>query len=152
MIIDGHTRRAEYDMKGSAMRPDGTVDPNGPPRLGHLDTRASGPGQTWQRFTGSFETLLMAMPIPIDSERVELHFAFTQPKNATEQQRAIAKMMIASIVYQAGQDIPIWEHKTYLENPVLCDGDGPIHQHRKWFRQFYAEQLDTAPINIRAAG
>jgi hypothetical protein len=23
---------------------------------------------------------------------------------------------------------------------VLCDGDGPIHQYRKWFSQFYAEQ------------
>jgi hypothetical protein len=31
----------------------------------------------------------------------------------------------------------------------LCDGDGPIHQHRKWFRQFYAEG-DTAPERLRA--
>jgi hypothetical protein len=41
-------------------------------------------------------------------------------------------------VFQVGQDIPIWEHKIYLENPVLCDGDGPIAKYRKWFQQFYA--------------
>jgi hypothetical protein len=27
---------------------------------------------------------------------------------------------------QVEQDIPIWENKIYLENPLLCDGDGPI--------------------------
>ena len=28
--------------------------------------------------------------------------------------------------------------KIYLENPLLCDGDGPIAKYRKWFTQFYA--------------
>ncbi len=152
MFIEGHKRRAEYDMKAAPMLPDGTVDPNGQPRMSHLDTRAVGPGQTYQRFTGSFETLLMAMPIPIDSEHVELHFAFTQPKNASAEQKAIANMVIASIAYQAEQDIPIWENKVYLESPVLCDGDGPIHQHRKWFRQFYAEESTTPDSSVRVAG
>ena len=36
------------------------------------------------------------------------------------------------------QDIPIWNHKTYVEDPILCDGDGPIAKYRKWFSQFYA--------------
>ncbi len=34
-------------------------------------------------------------------------------------------------------DIPIWQHKFHLENPVLCDGDGPIMRFRKYFAQFY---------------
>ena len=27
----------------------------------------------------------------------------------------------------------------FRTEPALCDGDGPIAQFRKWFRQFYAE-------------
>ena len=61
----------------------------------------------------------------------------------------IAQMTIAEIIMQAGQDIPIWEHKQYLETPTLCDSDGPINQYRKWFRQFYAETAPE-PLNIRA--
>jgi len=150
MFIEGHKRRAEYDMRSSASNADGTVDAEGATRMGHLDTRGVGPGQSYQRFTGTFETLLMAQAVPVDNQRMELHFAFTQPKNASEQQQAIAKMVIATIVYQVQQDIPIWEHKVYLESPTLCDGDGPIHQHRKWFRQFYAEPLGE-PTPLRAA-
>jgi 3-ketosteroid 9alpha-monooxygenase subunit A len=34
-------------------------------------------------------------------------------------------------------DIRVWENKLYREQPVLCDGDGPIMQLRRWYRQFY---------------
>ena len=34
-------------------------------------------------------------------------------------------------------DIQIWENKLFREQPVLCDGDGPINQLRRWYRQFY---------------
>jgi hypothetical protein len=36
------------------------------------------------------------------------------------------------------QDVPIWENKRYRERPILCEGDGPIMQYRKWAAQFYA--------------
>ena len=36
-------------------------------------------------------------------------------------------------------DIRIWENKLYREQPVLCDGDGPISQLRRWYRQFYRQ-------------
>jgi 3-ketosteroid 9alpha-monooxygenase subunit A len=44
-------------------------------------------------------------------------------------------------------DIRIWENKLYRDVPVLCDGDGPITQLRRWYRQFYTapEQPQTAP-------
>jgi 3-ketosteroid 9alpha-monooxygenase subunit A len=34
-------------------------------------------------------------------------------------------------------DTKIWESKLYRETPILCDGDGPISQARRWYRQFY---------------
>ena len=53
-------------------------------------------------------------------------------------ERGIGPAMIAEIERQMAQDIPIWEHKTYLARPLLCDGDGPILGAREWMRQFYS--------------
>lgn len=36
-------------------------------------------------------------------------------------------------------DFPIWENKMYLPDPILCDGDGPIAEYRRWARQFHEE-------------
>jgi len=36
-----------------------------------------------------------------------------------------------------GQDIEIWKDKVYREQPILCDGDGPINKLRRWYEQFY---------------
>ena len=52
---------------------------------------------------------------------------------------AVAEGFRDEVVFQVGQDIPIWENKVYLDSPILCDGDGPIAKYRKWFQQFYAD-------------
>lgn len=39
----------------------------------------------------------------------------------------------------AEQDFEIWKHKRYEPRPILCDGDGPIAEHRKWATQFYPQ-------------
>ncbi|TXS95448.1 Rieske 2Fe-2S domain-containing protein [Parahaliea maris] len=36
-----------------------------------------------------------------------------------------------------GQDVLIWQDKMYREDPILCDGDGPITKLRRWYEQFY---------------
>ena len=36
-----------------------------------------------------------------------------------------------------GQDVEIWKDKVYREEPLLCDGDGPINKLRRWYEQFY---------------
>jgi 3-ketosteroid 9alpha-monooxygenase subunit A len=36
-----------------------------------------------------------------------------------------------------GQDVEIWKDKVYREDPILCDGDGPINKLRRWYEQFY---------------
>lgn len=48
---------------------------------------------------------------------------------------------IAHIAF--GQDVEIWKDKVYRENPILCDGDGPINKLRRWYEQFYLP-LDAA--------
>jgi hypothetical protein len=52
---------------------------------------------------------------------------------------AVAQRAVASIVAaEINRDIPIWQHKRYLERPALCPGEGSIGRYRKWTRQFYS--------------
>jgi nitrite reductase/ring-hydroxylating ferredoxin subunit len=103
-----------------------------------LVSTSMGPGQTIQKFTRMFDVVMLGTVTPIDSQTVELRFNFSMPKSSEGDNKLYAQGFIDEVVRQVGQDIPIWEHKTYRPNPVLCDGDGPIAKYRKWFNQFYA--------------
>ncbi|MNF09405.1 3-ketosteroid-9-alpha-monooxygenase oxygenase subunit [compost metagenome] len=34
-----------------------------------------------------------------------------------------------------------------MDNPLLCDGDGPVYQLRKWYEQFYIDVAEL-PANV----
>jgi phenylpropionate dioxygenase-like ring-hydroxylating dioxygenase large terminal subunit len=147
--MEGPVRHTEYDSKVPAFNEDGTLDTTGRTAMTHLVAIANGPGQTSNRFTGAVETLLMGVVTPVDDQSLGLRFLFTQPKGLSDVKKMLAEGVKYNLVDQVMNDIPIWENKVYLESPTLCDGDGPIHQYRKWFRQFYAE---TSPTPLKAVG
>jgi 3-ketosteroid 9alpha-monooxygenase subunit A len=41
------------------------------------------------------------------------------------------------------QDVEIWKHKTQIDNPLLCEEDGPVYQLRRWYQQFYVDVADV---------
>lgn len=41
------------------------------------------------------------------------------------------------------QDVEIWKNKTKIENPLLCEEDGPVYQLRRWYEQFYVDVADV---------
>ncbi len=43
------------------------------------------------------------------------------------------------------QDVVIWRNKTRIENPLLCEEDGPVYQLRRWYEQFYVDAADVTP-------
>jgi len=108
--------------------PRGVVD-------GAIDTQIHGIGFAATRFTGIAETLEVACTTPIDEGRCHVRYGFTQPR-ALEGGGAAA--MIREVVRQTNEDIPIWENKVHHTRPLLCDGDGPIAEYRRWCRQFYS--------------
>jgi 3-ketosteroid 9alpha-monooxygenase subunit A len=75
---------------------------------------------------------------PIDDQSIHLRFVFTMPKNQTDMNKVLADATRDNIAGGVEQDIVIWNHKSFVEDPILCDGDGPIAKYRKWFGQFYA--------------
>lgn len=105
---------------------------------GGIDSRQAGMGFAATRFTGICETLELATTTPIDAEHVHVRYAFIQPKvDGEDPVGGVAGAIIRDIVKQMNEDVPIWENKSYLARPALCDGDGPIADFRRWCTQFY---------------
>ena len=41
------------------------------------------------------------------------------------------------------QDVEIWKNKSAIQNPLLCEEDGPVYQLRRWYEQFYVDVADV---------
>ena len=144
ITLDGHRRETRLAALAPVIDAEGNIDFTTMDYL-HLVTRNCGPGMTTQTFTSELKTAMLGAITPITATRMKLYFAFIKPRNISPQFNLLADGMIAEIVRQVQQDIPIWENKVYREKPLLCDGDGPIAKYRKWFSQFYDEALAPAP-------
>ena len=46
------------------------------------------------------------------------------------------------------QDVAIWLNKAPVQNPLLCEEDGPVYQLRRWYEQFYVDKADIEPEMI----
>jgi len=99
------------------------------------------PGFTTVRMTELAEILLLTSNTPIDEESVENRFFFTARKRGNPLLRwLISRTFMREVALGFEQDVPIWENKIHRPRPVLCDGDGPIWEFRKWFQRFYSAQ------------
>ncbi len=41
------------------------------------------------------------------------------------------------------QDVNIWLNKAPVQNPLLCEEDGPVYQMRRWYEQFYVDVAEV---------
>lgn len=129
---DGPVRRAYQPVE--------LKTPRGEVR-GAIDSKTFGMGFAATRFTGICETLELATTTPVDAGTVHVRYAFLQPRvDGRDPVGGVAAAIIRDIVKQMDEDVPIWENKIYRANPMLCDGDGPIPEFRRWCRQFYPKE------------
>ena len=56
-------------------------------------------------------------------------------------ERLISRAALASLHHDVTQDLELWRNKTYVDQPRLARGDGPIGLYRRWTRQFYPSPL-----------
>jgi 3-ketosteroid 9alpha-monooxygenase subunit A len=76
---------------------------------------------------------------PIDDEMTDVRLHFTMKRLPDEAaSRAVAEVNDRITQDQFRQDVPIWEHRAYLDKPRLTEVDGPVAQYRRWYRQFYS--------------
>ena len=128
----GETKRVEYTVK----------------------TVQNGAGQKLTRISGIVDLSLMVIATPVDVDDVELRFCFAFPKAEPGSFEDMAvRMQIENTCGQAGVegDLPIWDTKIHRARPLLCDGDGPILQFRKYFSQFYVDWPKDGFVTAPAA-
>lgn len=139
--VDGHVLHVH--SKTRMTTPRGEVEAT-------IESTSHGFGFSMVRFLGIVETLLVSSVTPIDDEYVVARFAFTVKKlGSASATSGVGAAFIAEIERQMAQDIPIWENKTFMPQPALCDGDGPIGLFRRWCKQFYSWPSDT-PDELKA--
>ena len=130
ITVEGHYRRALQRSKFPTPR--GIVE-------GAIDAEQWGLGFSVIRYSGIFDTVQVSAVTPIDEEYCEIRYGFIQKKvDGKAPEGGVGAALIKNICFQMSQDQPIWEHKVYLERPLLCDGDGPIAEFRRWCTQFYS--------------
>ncbi len=145
--LDGAHRITDMTTIGPAIDDEGNMDMSKTDDM-HLVTENWGPGMTCQVFERAFKTVMIGTVLPISKTRVKLRFSFVKPKDISEIHNVYTDGLIAEIARQVQHDMPIWENKIYQEDPILCDGDGPIHKYRQWFRQFYDAGEDESPVRL----
>jgi nitrite reductase/ring-hydroxylating ferredoxin subunit len=81
--------------------------------------------------------IMLSVVTPVDDENVHMRWLLTVTANLPE---AARDEVVRGITEGTGveADIAIWENKRFVVNPMLCDGDGPIAEFRRWATQFYS--------------
>ena len=100
----------------------------------------------------TIESILITCHYPIDANSFVLQYGMmvkkipglddlTNAKIASKMTRLIGEGFLA--------DVQIWQHKTRIDNPLLCEEDGPVYQLRRWYDQFYADVAEVDPESIQ---
>lgn len=92
------------------------------------------------------EVVLINSHYPTSPNSFQLHWGVIVQKPAglsREQANKIAAKFSAGTGVGFLQDVEIWKNKTRIDNPLLCEEDGPLYQLRRWYEQFYVDVEDV---------
>lgn len=56
--------------------------------------------------------------------------------------RVIDRLLSYEASKEFAKDVVIWDRRRYLETPMLCASDGPLHKFRSYCSQFYPEMVE----------
>jgi hypothetical protein len=151
-VVDGPYLNARYGMT----RPKGLL---GAPVRAEFETHVWGLGYSLvEIFVPAFalEGRMFVLSTPVDGERIHLRVAFSLhgdvegsvvpvlrfvPQPLVNQ--IVARMTLRGAAQDVEQDFVIWNHKRYVQPPILAAGDGPVGRYRHWARQFYTDTEAT---------
>jgi len=75
---------------------------------------------------------------PIDEESMDFRFMVLYKKTRFRILSTIMRTVLLNrVMTEIGEDIPVWENKTFPERPVLGENDRDLIRFRKWNHQFY---------------
>jgi 3-ketosteroid 9alpha-monooxygenase subunit A len=92
------------------------------------------------------ESRLLVSHIPLTLTSFIINFGVMVkkvPGMSQEEEDVFVQGYIDANNFAFGQDVAIWENKIYIPDPVVCDGDGPLHKLRKWYGQFLVNRAEV---------
>lgn len=93
----------------------------------------------------TIESILLNSHVPRDLNSFHQRFGVIVkrlPGMSDAENEALAEAYSKAVFDAFAQDQVIWDNKVRIDNPMLCENDGPIYQLRKWYSQFYTDVAD----------
>lgn len=155
-VFEGHVATQYLNSKG---RPDVGANStySGEDNLLRSEASYYGPSYMinylWHDFKGTeLETVLINCHYPVSADSFVLQWGVIV-KKLPGLDDAQADKLAAKFAKGVGvgflQDVEIWKNKTRIDNPLLCEEDGPVYQLRRWYDQFYTDAADVTPDMVQ---
>ncbi|MEV5647345.1 Rieske 2Fe-2S domain-containing protein [Nocardia sp. NPDC052254] len=151
-VFEGHV--ATQYMRGEA-RTDLRPNSAGQPKMLGNDSTAAYYGPSFMiddlvyEYEGyNVESALINCHYPVSANKFVLQYGIIVKKSETIAGAAadeLARKFGDFIRKGFEQDVEIWKNKTRIDNPLLCEEDGPVYQLRRWYEQFYVDVADITP-------
>ena len=148
-VFEGHIASQYLNTKG---RPDiGMASQYGGDTLLKSEASYYGPSYMINPLTNIYggydvKSVLINCHYPIDQNSFVLQWGITvQKPDGIDDKTAtkLAQKFTEGISVGFLQDVEIWKNKTKIDNPLLCEEDGPVYQLRRWYDQFYVDVADV---------
>ncbi len=126
---------------------------------GEMDSRATyyGPGYMLHYMDIAapdmnipFMSLVINVPTSMESFEFLAGFKYPVPPGMEGNpvaQIEFVKQQIDENIDGVFADLAIWQDKVTIDNPLLCDGDGPVNRLRQWYNQFLVP-VDEVPASL----
>ncbi|GAA0638713.1 Rieske 2Fe-2S domain-containing protein [Kutzneria viridogrisea] len=156
-VFEGHVASQYLDSKA---RPDVAVG-SSYSGAAELTTRSEasyyGPSymidRLWNDYQGTtVETVLINCHYPVTPTSFVLQWGVIVkklPGLTDEHANRIAAKFARNTGVGFMQDVEIWRNKTRIDNPLLCEEDGPVYQLRRWYEQFYVDVEEVTEDMVR---
>ena len=151
-VFEGHV--ASQFMRGKA-REDARPHAAGQPRMLGSRSDASYFGPSFMiddlvyEYEGyDIESTLINCHYPVSENKFVLMYGMIVKKSDRfegDEALKVAQQFGNFIAKGFEQDIEIWRNKTRIDNPLLCEEDGPVYQLRRWYEQFYVDVDEVNP-------
>lgn len=152
-VFDGHTATQVMTSKS---RPDVYESDHFDPEAALLSSTASYYGPSYMidylhnDFGNGFEveSALINCHYPVTQDSFVLQWGVAVKKTDGVDEKTggkIAKAFSESFGEGFMQDVRVWQAKVPVQNPLLCEEDGPVYQNRRWYDQFYVDVADVTP-------
>jgi 3-ketosteroid 9alpha-monooxygenase subunit A len=149
-IFEGHTATQLLNTRGREDIGSGS-NYAGKDNIARSEATYYGPSymidKLWNDYRGfTIETILINCHYPVTSDSFVLQWGVIvrKPPGVSD---ADADRIAAKFAKGTGvgflQDVEIWKNKTRIDNPLLCEEDGPVYQLRRWYEQFYVDVEDV---------